>query len=122
MITAIVGSVVSSVIDENRDEPGRFMPCSEMGLLFRTPECEKTHGRYKKKFRKGVIRMPTDKEIVTHTYAAMFETRVRDVKKGELGVVTCQACTVCPEINRFGLSVISSGMQPLLDAEWTRTD
>lgn len=66
--------------------------------------------------------MPTDEEIVTHTYAALFETHLRDVKKGELCLVICPACTVCQEINRFGLSVTSSGMQPLVDAEWTRTD
>ncbi len=42
------------------------------------------------------------------------------MKKVQLGGVACQACDVCLETYRFGLTVNASEMQPLLDEGWTR--
>jgi hypothetical protein len=122
-ITVVDGSVVSAVIDEKWDELGRFMLGSELVLSYRPTRCEKTSWQlWEENSGRVYIRMPTDEEIITHYYAAVYGTSVRDVKKIELGLVTCQACTVCPETYRVGLTVNASGMQPLIDEGWTRAD
>ena len=64
--------------------------------------------------------MPTDEEIIRHYYASVYEIEVSDVKKIQLDQVSCEACNVCLETYRFGLTVNASEMQPLPDEGWTR--
>ncbi|HUW85342.1 MAG TPA: hypothetical protein VMV55_00550 [Methanoregula sp.] len=66
------------------------------------------------------MQAPTDEEIITSYYRSVYSIDVRDVKKIQLGNVTCQACDVCLETYRFELTVNANEMQPLLDEGWTR--
>jgi hypothetical protein len=64
--------------------------------------------------------MPTNEEIITHYYASMYGINVTEVKTVPLGGMGCEACNVCLETYRFGLTVNASEMQPLLDEGWMR--
>ena len=64
--------------------------------------------------------MPTNEEIITHYYASVYGINVSEVKKVPLDGVGCEACNVCMETYRFGLTVNASEMQPLLDEGWAR--
>ncbi len=121
MITIVDGNVESAVIDEKWDEMGQFIIGSEISLSYRPKMCEKTIWQvWEENSGRVCIRMPTDEEIIRHYYASVYEIEVRDVKKIQLDQVTCEACNVCPETYRFGLTVNASEMQPLLDEGWTR--
>ena len=124
IITTIVdGKVDSAVIDGKWDEKGQFMIGSELSLSYQPKMCEKTVWQaWEENSGRVYIRAPTDEEIIKHYYASVYSTDVRDVKKIQLGIVTCQACDVCPETYRFGLTVNASEMQPLLDEGWTRVE
>jgi len=120
-ITIIDGNVESAIIDEKWDEMGQFMVGSEQSLSYQPKMCEKTPWQvWEENSGRVYIRAPTDEEIIKHYYASVYSTDVRDVKKIQLGTVSCQACDVCPETYRFGLTVNASEMQPLLDEGWTR--
>jgi len=122
-LTIVDGSVLSAVIDGSWDEMGQFMAGSELSLSYRPKMCEKTAWQvWEENSGRVYIRMPTEEEIIRHYYASVYETEVRNVQKIQLDQVTCQACDVCPETYRFDLNVNASGMQPLLDEGWTRTD
>jgi hypothetical protein len=120
-ITIVDGNVESAVIDEKWDEIGQFIIGSEISLTYRPKQCEKTAWQvWEENSGRVYIRMPTDEEIIRHYYASVYGIEVRDVKKIQLDQVTCQACNVCLETYRFGLTVNASEMQPLLDEGWTR--
>jgi hypothetical protein len=120
-IVIIDGTVESAVIDEKWDEMGQFMVGSEQSLSYQPKMCEKTPWQvWEENSGRVYIRAPTDEEIIKHYYASVYSTNVRNVKKIQLGTVSCQACEVCPETYRFGLTVNASDMQPLLDEGWIR--
>ena len=121
-IVIIDGTVESAVIDGKWDEMGQFMVGSEQSLSYQPKMCEKTPWQvWEENSGRVYIRAPTDEEIIKHYYASVYSTDVRNVKKIQLGTVTCQACDVCPETYRFGLTVNASEMQPLIDEGWIRT-
>jgi hypothetical protein len=120
-ITIIDSTVDSAIIDEKWDEMGQFMVGSEQSLSYQPKMCEKTPWQvWEENSGRVYIRAPTDEEIIKHYYSSVYSINVRDVKKIQLGTVSCQACDVCRETYRFGLTVNASDMQPLLDEGWTR--
>ena len=122
-VTIVDGNVLSAIIDEKWDEMGQFMPGSEVSLSYRPKKCEKTPWQvWEENSGRVYIRMPTDEEIIKHYYAAVYNTEVRDVKKIQLDLVTCEACDICLETYMFSLTVNAGDMHPLLDEGWTRTD
>jgi hypothetical protein len=120
-ITILDRTVDSAVIDGNWDEKGQFIIGSELSLAYRPKMCEKTPWQvWEANSGRVYIRAPTDEEIIKHYYASVYSIDVRDVKKIQVRTVSCQACDVCLETYRFGLTVNASDMQPLLDEGWTR--
>ena len=120
-ITIIASTVDSAIIDEKWDEMGQFMVGSEQSLSYQPKMCEKTPWQvWEENSGRVYIRAPTDEEIIKHYYSSVYSINVRDVKKIQLGTVSCQSCDVCRETYRFGLTVNASDMQPLLDEGWTR--
>jgi hypothetical protein len=120
-ITIIDGTVESAIIDEKWDEMGQFMVGSELSLSYQPKMCEKTPWQvWEENSGRVYIRAPTDEEIIKHYYSSVNNINIHDVKKINVDNVTCQACDVCPETYRFGLTVNASEMQPLLDEGWTR--
>ena len=121
IITIVDGKVESAVMDGKWDEKGQFMVGSELSLSYQPKMCEKTVWQvWEENSGRVYIRAPTDEEIIKSYYITIYSTDVRDVNKIQLGIVSCQACNVCPETYRFGLTVNTSEMQPLLDEGWTR--
>jgi len=115
-IVVVDGNVESAVIDGKWDETGQFMVGSELILSYQPKQCENTTWQvWEENSGRVYIRAPTNEEIIKSYYITIYNTDVRDVKKIQLGNVTCQACDVCPETYRFGLTVNASEMQPLLD-------
>ena len=120
-ITIIDRKVDSAVIDGNWDEKGQFIMGSELSLAYRPRMCEKTPWQvWEENSGRVYIRAPTNEEIIRSYYLSVYSIDVRDVKKIQIRTVTCQACDVCMETYRFGLTVNASEMQPLLDEGWTR--
>jgi hypothetical protein len=120
-ITIVDGIVQSAVIDGKWDEMGQFMAGFDLSLSYRPKMCEKTPWQvWEENSGRVYIRAPTDEEIIKSYYITVYNIEVRDVKKIQLDQVTCQACDVCPETYRFGLTVNATEMQPLLDEGWTR--
>jgi len=120
-ITIVDGNVDSGVIDEKWDEMGQFMYGSELSLSYRPKMCEKTTWQvWEENSGRVYIRAPTDAEIITSYYQSVYSINVRDIKKIQLGIVTCQACDVCMETYQFELAVNANEMQPLLDEGWMR--
>jgi hypothetical protein len=120
-IVVVDGNVESAVIDGKWDEIGQFMVGSELSLSYQPKMCEKTTWQvWEENSGRVYIRAPTDEEIIKSYYMTVYSIDVRDVKKIQLDQVSCQACDVCLETYRFGLTVNASEMQPLLDEGWTR--
>ncbi|MCJ7741095.1 MAG: hypothetical protein MUO95_00175 [Methanoregula sp.] len=120
-IVIIDGNVDSAIIDGVWDEKGQFIIGSELSLAYRPKMCEKTPWQvWEENSGRVYIRAPTDEEIIKHYYSSVYSINIWDVKKIQLGTVSCQACDVCLETYRFGLTVNASDMQPLLDEGWTR--
>jgi hypothetical protein len=120
-VVVVDGTVDTAVIDGEWDEIGQFLIGSELSLAYRPKMCEKTPWQvWEENSGRVYIRAPTDEEIIRSYYISVYTIDVRDVKKVQLGTVTCQACDVCQETYRFGLTVNASEMQPLLDEGWTR--
>jgi hypothetical protein len=121
LITIVDGTVDSAVIDGKWDEKGQFLIGSSQSLSYQPKLCEKTPWQvWEENSGRVYIRAPTDEEIIKSYYISIYSISVRDVKKVERGIMTCQACNVCPTTYRFGLTVNASEMQPLLDEGWTR--
>ncbi len=121
-VTIVDGNVDSAVIDGRWDEMGQFVPGSAMTLSYQPKQCEKTAWQsWEEHSGRVYIRAPTDEETIKNYYASVYSTEVTDVKKVQLGTVSCQACDVCLANYRFELTVNASEMQPLIDEGWTRT-
>ena len=113
------GIVQSAVIDGKWDEIGQYLIGSEVSLRYQPMQCEKTPWQvWEENSGRVYIRAPTDEEIITHYYQAVYGIEVRQVQKLELGIAACQACSVCPETYRFVLTVNADRMQVLLDEGW----
>ena len=120
-VTIIDNSVDSAIIDGVWDEMGQFMIGSELTFSYQPKMCEKTPWQiWEENSGRVYIRAPTDEEIIKHYYASVYSIDVRDVKKIQLGTMTCQACDVCPETYTFELTVNASERYPLIDEGWTR--
>jgi hypothetical protein len=92
-VMIIDGNVVSAVIDEKWDEMGQFIPGSELSFSYRPKKCEKTPWQYwEENSGRVYIRMPTDEEIIKNYYESVYNIEVRDVRKIQLDLVTCEAC------------------------------
>ena len=55
-----------------------------------------------------------------HYYSSMYGIDVMNVTRVDAGLMSCEACSVCPQTYHFGLTVNASEMQPLIDEGWTR--
>jgi hypothetical protein len=122
-ITIIDGTIESAITDEKWDEIGQFMSGTELSFSYQPKMCEKTPWQiWEENSGRVYIRAPTDEEIIKHYYASVYSIDVRDVKKLQLGTITCQACDVCPETYRFGLTVNASERNPLIDEGWTQVE
>jgi hypothetical protein len=120
-IVIIDGTVDSAVIDGTWDETGQFLIGSEQSLSYQPKMCEKTPWQvWEENSGRVYIRAPTDEEIIRSYYISVYGIEVRDVKKIELGGVSCQACYVCSETYHYELTVNASEMQSLLDEGWKR--
>jgi len=56
------------------------------------------------------IRTPTDAEIITNYYSSVYGIDVMNVSRADSGLMTCEACSVCPLTYHFGLTVNANGM------------
>lgn len=120
-VTILDRTVESAVIDGRWDELGQYLIGSETALSYQPRMCEKTAWQsWEENSGRVYIRMPTSEEIITQYYASVYGIGVREVKKVPLDTVGCEACNVCLENYRFGLTVNASEMQPLLDEGWAR--
>ncbi len=98
-----------------------LVPGSDVILSYQPKQCEKTVWQvWEEKSGRIYVRAPTDEEIIQHYYSAVHGIDVRDVKKIDTGLVTCEACHICPQPYRFELTVNAGRVQPLLDEGWTR--
>ncbi len=120
-ITIVDGNVESAVIDGKWDEMGQFMIGSELAFSYQPKMCEKTPWQvWEENSGRVYIRAPTDEEIIKRLLHIRLQHRGQERKEDPARHVTCQACDVCPETYRFGLTANASEMQPLLDEGWTR--
>jgi hypothetical protein len=115
------GIVQSAVIDGTWDEIGQYLIGSEVSLHYQPMQCEKMPWQvWEENSGRVYIRAPTEEEIITHYYQAVYDIGVGKVQKLEPGIATCQACSVCPETYRFVLTVDADRMHVLLDEGWMR--
>jgi hypothetical protein len=122
-VTIIDGTVDSAIIDGVWDEMGQFMIGSELAYSYQPKMCEKTPWQvWEENSGRVYIRAPTDEEIIKSYYITVYSIEVRNVKKIQLGTVSCQACDVCPETYKFELTVNASERYPLIDEGWTRIE
>ena len=120
-IVIIDGTVDSAVIDGKWDEMGQFIIGSDISLSYQPRMCERTTWQaWEENSGRVYIRAPTDEEIIKGYYESVYSIMVRDVKKVQLGGVTCEACNVCLETYRFELTVNANEMRVLLDEGWVR--
>jgi hypothetical protein len=113
--------VVSAVIDDRWDETGQFLTGSTLNLTYQPMQCDKTvWDTWEANSGRRYIRAPTDAEIITNYYSSVHGIDVMNVTKVESGLMTCEACSVCPLGYRFGLTVNASVMQALVDEGWVR--
>ena len=120
-VTTIDRNVDSAVIDERWDEMGQFLIGSTLSLSYQPMQCEKTVWQtWEANSGRVYIRAPTDEEIIRHYYSSVYGIDVMNVTKVDSGLMSCEACSVCPQTYHFGLTVNASVMQPLLDEGWTR--
>jgi hypothetical protein len=121
-VTISERTVESAVIDDRWDETGQFLIGSSVSLSFQPMQCEQTSWQvWEANSGRVYIRAPTDEEIIRHYYSAVYGIGVGNVSREESGMMTCQACSICPVSYRFGLTVNASAMQPLLDEGWRRS-
>jgi hypothetical protein len=122
-VTIIDGNVDSAIIDGVWDETGQFMIGSELAYSYQPMMCEKTPWQvWEENSGRVYIRAPTDEEIIKSYYQTVYTIDVRDVKKIQSGMMTCQACDICPETYRFELTVDADERYPLIDEGWTRIE
>ena len=64
---------------------------------------------------------PTEEEIVRHYHSAVYGIEVSNFTRVDSGLMTCEACSVCPLGYRFGVVVNASEMQVMRDEGWGRS-
>lgn len=120
-VTTSDRNVESAVIDDRWDETGQFLIGSTVSLTYQPMQCDKTAwDTWEANSGRRYIRAPTDAEIITNYYSSVHGIDVMNVTRVDSGLMTCEACSVCPLSYRFGLTVNASGMQALLDEGWVR--
>jgi hypothetical protein len=120
-VTIIDRDVDSAVIDDRWDEMGQFLIGSTVSLTYQPMQCEQTAwDTWEANSGRRYIRAPTEEEIIRHYYSAVYGIEVSNVTFVNSGLMTCQACSVCPLTHHFGVTVNASEMQPLLDEGWVR--
>lgn len=93
----------------------------ELALSFQPVQCVKPPWQiWEENSGRMYIRAPTEAEIITHYYAAIYNVTVRNVTMVESGGVACTACGVCPETYRFRLTVHDQEARLLFAEGWTR--
>lgn len=121
-VTTIDRNVESAVIDDQWDEMGQFLVGSAISLSYQPMQCDRTVWQtWEANSGRRYIRAPTDEEIIRHYYSAVHGIDVMNVTKVDSGLVSCDACSVCPQTYHFTLAVNASAMQVLLDEGWTRS-
>jgi hypothetical protein len=121
-VTIIDRNVDSALIDDRWDEMGQFLIGSVLSLSYQPMQCEKTPwDTWEENSGRRYIRAPTEEEIIRHYYSAVYGIDVMNVTKVDSGLMTCEACGVCPLSYHFGLTVNASVMQPLVDEGWVRS-
>ena len=95
-------------------------PPSENGVIvkFQPKQCESTPWEtwYKEGHIK-FIRAPTDKQLATAYYSHQGIV-LMDYRKVESGMMTCQACGVCPTSYYYTAKVASADAQKLKGLGW----
>jgi hypothetical protein len=120
-VTTADRNVESAVIDDRWDEMGQFLIGSTLPLSYQPMQCEKTAWQtWEANSDRLYIRAPTDAEIIKSYYISVYGIEVNNVTKVDSGLMSCEACSVCPQTYHFGLTVNASEMQPLLDEGWVR--
>jgi hypothetical protein len=120
-VTTADRNVESAVIDERWDEVGQFLIGSGLAFSYQPMQCEKTVWQtWEANSGRVYIRAPTDEEIIRHYYSSVYGIDVMNVTKVDSGLISCDACSVCPQTYHFGLTVNASVMQPLIDEGWVR--
>ena len=121
-VTTADRNVESAVIDERWDEMGQFLVGSTLFLSYQPMQCDKTVWQtWEANSGRVYIRAPTDAEIITNYYRSVYGIDVMNVTRTDSGLMSCDACSICPQTYHFGLTVNTSAMQPLLEEGWTRT-
>ncbi len=114
--------IESAVIDDRWDEMGQFLIGSTIALTYQPMQCDKTSwDAWEANSGRVYIRAPTEEEIVRHYYSAVYGIEVTNFTRVDSGMMTCQACSVCPLTHHFEVTVNASAMQPLLDEGWVRS-
>jgi hypothetical protein len=120
-VTTADRNVESAVIDDRWDELGQFLIGSTLSLSYQPMQCEKTVWQtWEANSGRVYIRAPTDAEIIRNYYSSVYGIDVMNVTKVDSGLMSCDACSVCPQTYHFGLTVNASVMQPLIDEGWVR--
>jgi len=121
LVTVADRTVESGIIDGQWDEAGQFLIGSVLSLTYQPMQCETTAWQtWEANSGRVYIRAPTDAEIIRNYYLSVYGIDVTNVTKIESGLMTCEACSVCPASYHFGLVVNATAMQPLLDEGWKR--
>jgi hypothetical protein len=122
VVTVAYRNVESAVIDERWDEAGQFIIGSRGTLTYQPMQCEQTPwDAWEEKSGRRYIRAPTEEEIVRHYYSSEYGIELMNFTRVDPGMMTCQACSVCPLTHYYMVTVNASGMQPLLDEGWVRS-
>jgi len=121
-VTTADRNVESAVIDVRWDEMGQFLIGSTLSLSYQPMQCEKTVWQtWEANSGRVYIRAPTDAEIIRNYYSSVYGIDVMNVTKVDSGLMSCDACSVCPQTYHFGLTVNASVMQALIDEGWVRS-
>jgi len=120
-VTVFERTVESAVIDAQWDEMGQVLIGSAISLSYQPMQCEQTPWQvWEANSGRVYIRAPTDEEIIKHYYSAVHGIDVGNVTRTDSGLVTCQACSVCPLSYRFGVTVNASAIGVMVDEGWVR--
>ncbi|WP_292345903.1 MULTISPECIES: hypothetical protein [unclassified Methanoregula] len=120
-VTVAGRTVESAVIDDTWDETGQYLIGSPIPLTYLPMQCEQTPwDAWEANSGRVYIRAPTEEEIIRHYYSAVYGIEVSNITRSDTGMVTCQACGVCPGFYRFGVTVNASVMQVLVDEGWRK--
>jgi hypothetical protein len=121
-VTTADRDVESAVIDDRWDEMGQFLIGSTIALTYQPMQCVQTPWQvWEANSGRRYIRAPTEEEIVRNYYSSVYGIEVSNFTRVDSGMMTCEACSVCPQGYRFGVVVNASEMQALVDEGWVRS-